>query len=180
MQDLLEAKKLGYNYIIYSDGSSLRGDECWIGGIGVAVVCVHTGCIMYENSEGQQHCTNSRAELLAALDGLRYCRENLEVWNNSFLVISDSMYVVNSINDWIDKWKDRSFCKYYPKDKEYRKLINNDVIERIYDLSREMDFDAKWVKGHSKHEWNTYVDDLASTASASELEKTKNSQCLKK
>ena len=99
--------------------------------------------------------TNQRMEIRAALEAVRALAGPL-------LVVSDSTYVVNCFRDrWYDGWRARGWTNTARKP-----VANRDLWEPFVTLVLERgDVAFQWVKGHSGHEMNDFVDRLAVEAS---------------
>ena len=80
----------------------------------------------------------------------------------SALVVSDSTYVVNCFRDrWYAGWQARGWTTSAKKP-----VANRDLWEPLVKLVTERgDVAFQWVKGHSGHEMNDFVDQLAVEAS---------------
>ena len=131
------------SFIVYTDGSCIENGKR--GGY-AAVICYKGKCIktLYQ---GMLNTTNNRQELYAVVEALKWFKNPTEV-----LIVSDSQYVVNSING--------KHC--------YRWIKENDLSKKNLDLWFELinllDYHTvtfKWVKGHSNHSMNEYADKLA-------------------
>jgi ribonuclease HI len=91
-------------------------------------------------------------ELLAVIVGL----EKLKNPNMKVLVISDSKYVVDSVEKkWVFGWEKKGFAN--------RK--NPDLWKRFLKSYRKHQVDFKWIKGHNNHPQNERCDELAVYAS---------------
>jgi ribonuclease HI len=91
-------------------------------------------------------------ELLAVIVGL----EKLKNPNMKVLVISDSKYVVDSVEKkWVLGWEKKGFTN--------RK--NSDLWKRFLKVYRKHQVDFKWIKGHNNHPQNERCDELAVYAS---------------
>jgi ribonuclease HI len=102
--------------------------------------------------EGFRLTTNNRMELLAVIVGL----EKLKNPNMNVLVISDSKYVVDSVEKkWVLGWEKKGFVN--------RK--NPDLWKRFLTIYRKHQVDFKWIKGHNNHPQNERCDELAVYAS---------------
>jgi ribonuclease HI len=102
--------------------------------------------------EGFRLTTNNRMELLAVIVGL----EKLKNPNMKVLVISDSKYVVDSVEKkWVLGWEKKGFAN--------RK--NSDLWKRFLKIYRKHQVDFKWIKGHNNHPQNERCDELAVYAS---------------
>ncbi len=135
---------------IYTDGAA-KGNP-GNGGYGVVMELVGTA-YKKEFYEGFRHTTNNRMELLAVIVGL----EKITKPNMKVLVISDSKYVVDSVEKkWVFGWDKIGF-----KGKK-----NPDLWMRFLKIYRQHQVDFKWIKGHNNHPQNERCDELAVMASA--------------
>ena len=137
---------------IYTDGAA-KGNP---GNGGYGVVREWVGKpYKKEFYEGFRRTTNNRMELLAVIVGL----EKLKNPNTRVLVISDSKYVVDSVEKgWVFGWEKKNF-----KDKK-----NPDLWMRFLKIYRKHQVDFQWVKGHNSHPQNERCDELAVMASQQE------------
>jgi ribonuclease HI len=134
---------------IYTDGAA-KGNP-GKGGYGIVMELVGTPH-QKEYYEGFRHTTNNRMELLAVIVGL----EKLKNPKMSVLVISDSKYVVDSVEKkWVLGWEKKGFVD--------RK--NPDLWKRFLKIYRKHQVDFKWIKGHNQHPQNERCDQLAVYAS---------------
>ena len=134
---------------IYTDGAA-KGNP-GNGGYGVVMELVGTN-YKKEFYEGFRHTTNNRMELLAVIVGL----EKITKPNMKVLVISDSKYVVDSVEKkWVFGWEKKGY-----KDKK-----NPDLWMRFLKIYRQHQVDFKWIKGHNNHPQNERCDELAVYAS---------------
>lgn len=134
---------------IYTDGAA-KGNP-GPGGYGVVMELVGTA-FKKEFYEGFRYTTNNRMELLAVIVGL----EKLKNPNRKVLVISDSKYVVDSVEKkWVLGWEKKGFVD--------RK--NSDLWKRFLIIYRKHQVDFKWIKGHNNHPQNERCDELAVFAS---------------
>ncbi len=99
--------------------------------------------------------TNQRMEIRAAL-------EAVTALSGPLLVVSDSTYVVNCFRDrWWEGWLSRGWLTSAKKP-----VANRDLWEPLITTVVERgDIAFHWVKGHSGHEMNDFVDSLAVQAS---------------
>lgn len=98
--------------------------------------------------------TNQRMEIRAALEAVR-------ALDGPLLVVSDSTYVVNCFRDgWWQGWLAREWTTSARKP-----VANRDLWEPLVTLVAERgDVAFAWVKGHSGHVMNDFVDRLAVAA----------------
>lgn len=95
--------------------------------------------------------TNQRMELMAVLDAVRQNEGPVEI-------VSDSTYVVNCFKDkWHLGWLKRGWVN-----SKNQPVANRDIWEPLIQivLARK-NVTFRWVKGHSGHVMNDYVDRLA-------------------
>lgn len=108
-------------------------------------------------SGSERPSTNQRMEIRAAL-------EAVTALTGPLVVVSDSTYVVNCFRDrWWDGWLKRGWTTSAKKP-----VANRDLWEPLVAAVKERgDVAFQWVKGHSGHEMNDLVDELAVAASLS-------------
>lgn len=106
-------------------------------------------------SGAERPSTNQRMEIRAAL-------EAVTAISGPLVVVSDSTYVVNCFRDqWWDGWLKRDWTNSQKKP-----VANRDLWEPLVLAVRDRgDVAFQWVKGHSGHEMNDLVDQLAVAAS---------------
>jgi ribonuclease HI len=99
--------------------------------------------------------TNQRMEIRAVLEAVTALTAPL-------LVVSDSTYVVNCFRDrWWQKWLLNGWQTTARKP-----VLNRDLWEPLIAAAANRDDIAfNWVKGHSGHQMNDFVDGLAVAAS---------------
>jgi ribonuclease HI len=99
--------------------------------------------------------TNQRMEIRAALEAVTSL-------DGPLLVVSDSTYVVNCFRDrWWEGWLARGWLTSGRKP-----VANRDLWEPLVTAVEERgDVAFNWVKGHSGHGMNDFVDRLAVAAS---------------
>lgn len=127
---------------IYTDGS-------WKAG-------VHSGgwsCLMVSGPHWQvlsgntSDTTISRMELTAVITALESLKTTCLV-----TVISDSMYVVKSINEWIKLWSLNDWRT------SKKTLVENlDLIQRLDAQMRKHQITAKWIKSHTGRKEPDYL-----------------------
>ena len=134
---------------IYTDGAA-KGNP-GNGGYGVVMELVGTP-YKKEFYEGFRLTTNNRMELLAVIVGL----EKLKNPNTKVLIVSDSKYVVDSVEKkWVFGWEKKGFVG----------KKNPDLWKRFLLIYRKHQVDFKWIKGHNNHRQNERCDELAVMAS---------------
>ena len=105
-------------------------------------------------SGGEAATTNNRMELLAAISALealtRPCAVDLH---------TDSQYLRQGVMSWMHNWKRNGW-----RTADRKPVKNDDLWKRLDEAASRHDIAWHWVKGHSGHEHNEYVDRLANRA----------------
>ncbi len=134
---------------IYTDGAC-RGNP-GPGGWGVLLRMGDYEKTLYG---AEAETTNNRMELMAAIQGLealsRPCRVRLT---------TDSQYVQKGITEWIAGWKRRGW-----KNSAKKPVKNADLWKRLDTATQPHEVSWHWVRGHSGHDENERVDQLANQA----------------
>ena len=131
---------------IYTDGAC-RGNP-GVGGWGVYIEYGETTKELYG---GGKLTTNNKMELTAAIKGLEALNTKCQV-----NLITDSKYVMDGINSWINGWKKNNWKNSQKKD-----VKNKDLWIQLDKLNSYHDVKWSWVKGHSGHLQNEKADQLA-------------------
>jgi len=95
--------------------------------------------------------TNNRMELTAVIKALEALRKPCRV-----RVVTDSNYVVQGITTWILQWLKNNW-----KNSQKHQVVNKDLWERLFDLSKMHEIDWVWIRGHNEHPENERCDRLA-------------------
>lgn len=131
---------------IYTDGCSLENP----GPGGWAAILVFKG-VEKEVTGGEPMSTNNRAELLAAITGLRALKKPCKV-----LVVSDSQYVIKGITEWVAGWKRKGW-----RNAAGEPVKNRELWEQLVEAVAPHEVRWQWVKGHAGHHYNERCDQLA-------------------
>ena len=132
---------------IYTDGACSGNPG--IGGWGTIIINENVKPI-YLNG-GENETTNNRMELIAAINGLKYFNESKNI-----ILITDSQYVKNGIELWIEKWKKNGW-----KTASKKPVKNRDLWLKLDTEISKHNVKWEWVKGHSGDEYNEKADFLA-------------------
>ncbi len=128
---------------IFTDGSCKNnGLPHSYGGWGYIIM---TPEIEVEGYGGEKPTTNNRMEIKAVLEALSQVEEP-----HIITVYSDSQYVVNSINTWLDGWIKKGKIKK-----------NMDMWFEMHEHKQKHEIKAVWVKGHNDDYYNERCDVLA-------------------
>lgn len=135
---------------LYTDGAC-SGNPGAGGWGGILMYGEHT----LEYSGGEKQTTNNRMELVAVIEGLSRLKFPCAVD-----VYSDSAYVVNAFEEhWLDGWKKNGWKKA-----DKKPVLNAELWERLYELTRVHEVTFHKVKGHADNEYNNRCDKLARDA----------------
>ena len=99
-------------------------------------------------SGGDPSTTNNRMELLALINGLKALKRPCEV--NFY---SDSQYVVNGFNEWLDNWMVIGL--------DTKGVKNPDLWSIIWEMKQIHIITGHWVRGHSGIPDNEIVNTIA-------------------
>lgn len=139
------------NVAIYTDGACIGNPGP--GGYGVVLLC---GGNRIELSGGYRETTNNRMEILAAIKGLEFLKED----RCQVKVYSDSQYLVKAVmQGWVKRWAARGWMRNN-KDK----ALNPDLWSKLLKLCRLHEVEFEWVRGHAHNAENERCDRLATEA----------------
>lgn len=129
---------------LFSDGSCLNNP-----GAGGWAYILEYGKHTKEQSGAQEITTNNQMEIRAVIEGLKALREPCEV-----KLYTDSSYVANAINLWLDGWVKKGF----------KNVKNIPLWQEFLQVSKPHKITATWVKAHNGHPQNERCDTLAREA----------------
>lgn len=131
---------------IYTDGacSGNPGKGGW------GAVIINTDNTLTTLSGACKLTTNSRMEIQAVIGALKCIKAPMDI-----TIISDSQYVCNTINEWLDKWQKSG--KLYSK-------ANVDLWMEYLELSEQHRIHAEHVYGHNGVLFNEMCDKMARKA----------------
>ncbi len=136
--------------VIYTDGGC-RGNP-GIGGWGA--------WLRYKDHDkklkgSELNTTNNKMELTASIKAL----QSLKSSDISVDLYTDSKYVIQGINDWIEGWKTKGW-----KTANKKPVKNVELWKQLDVLNQEFSVNWHWVKGHSDDSGNDMADLLANQA----------------
>ena len=106
------------------------------------------------SSGGERSTTNNRMELISVIRGLEHLKRPCTVD-----LYSDSQYVVNGLNEWMDGWKKKNW-----RNSKRQPVKNAELWKRLDELREVHTINCHWVRGHSDHPENERCDALAVAA----------------
>ena len=98
--------------------------------------------------------TNNRMELMAVIEGLETLKRPSRV-----RIFTDSNYVFKGITTWINTWIKRNWLN-----SQKRPVLNRDLWERLFKVSKRHQIEWRWIKSHEGHPENERCDKLAKQA----------------
>ena len=115
--------------------------------------------LRYKGSEkslkgAEPQTTNNRMEMMAAISALDALKRPSRV-----ILTTDSKYLMDGITQWLENWKKKGW-----KTAAKKPVKNEDLWRRLDLLVQQHQIEWHWVKGHSGHDENVYVDELANQA----------------
>ena len=136
--------------VIYTDGGC-RGNP-GIGGWGV--------WLRYKDHDkklkgAELNTTNNKMELTASIRALQTLKSN----DITVDLYTDSKYVIQGINEWIDAWKVKDW-----KTANKKPVKNVDLWKQLDNLNQKFSVNWHWGKGHSDDLGNDLADLLANQA----------------
>lgn len=134
---------------IYTDGAC-RGNPGQ-GGWGALLLYQEERRELYG---AEDHTTNNRMELMAAINGLAALKRRCEL-----TLYTDSQYVRKGILEWMPNWKKRNW-----KTANKKPVKNIDLWQQLDEEVQKHDIEWVWVKGHAGNPGNERADALANLA----------------
>ena len=138
--------------LIFTDGSS-KGNP---GPGGFGAIIVHDKNVT-ELGGREDHTTNNRMELNAAIESLFFL-EDSQLKANNLKLFTDSSYLINGITKWIFSWQKKGWIS-----SQREKVMNRDLWEKLYEVTQGKNIEWKYVAGHSGHSANERCDEIATS-----------------
>lgn len=96
--------------------------------------------------------TNNQMEMQAVIEALKCLKQPCQL-----RITTDSSYVIKGITQWIANWKKNNW-----RNSQKKAVKNAELWQQMDELCQiHGEIDWQWVKGHSGHEENEHVDQLA-------------------
>mgnify|MGYP001312793582 CR=1 FL=1 len=132
---------------IYTDGACSGNPG--IGGWGIVILELKKEPIFLNG--GNDNTTNNQMELTAAIQALKYFEDREKI-----TLFTDSQYVKNGIESWINNWKKNGW-----KTASKKPVKNKELWVKLDLLIAKHNVIWKWVKGHAGNLYNEKADLLA-------------------
>ena len=133
--------------VIYTDGAvpnnQVKGNRK--GGVGVFFGPEDSRNISWGIKETTKvKVTNQVCELLGCIKAIETICSTEKIGNKSIEIRTDSMYIVNTINDWAKKWEKANWKKA-----DNKPVQNEDLVKRLYYLAVNLKVKFTHVKAHT-------------------------------
>ena len=132
---------------IYTDGACSGNPG--IGGWGVVILIKDNKPIHLFG--GSKNTTNNQMELTAAIEALKYFSNKSEL-----NIFTDSQYVKNGIESWINNWKKNGW-----KTSSKKQVKNKELWIELEEQIKKHDVKWQWIRGHTGDRNNEIADNLA-------------------
>ena len=134
-----------FNVIIYTDGACKKNKK---GAWAAILICQDQE---KELSGTSENTTNNKMELQGPIEALNSLNTPCNV-----TIFSDSQYVVNGANTWVNNWMKNGW-----KTKSGSAVKNQDEWKALVSAMQPHNVKFQWVKGHSDNEYNNRCDEIA-------------------
>lgn len=134
--------------IIYTDGAvpNNQGKTFKKGGVGVFFGLNDTRNISFSIKENSQtKVTNQVCELLACIKAIETILATEKIGKKTIEIKTDSMYIVNTINSWANKWEKSNWKK-----SDGKSIQNEELVKKLYYLASNIKIKFTHVKAHTK------------------------------
>ncbi|KAL9047111.1 MAG: hypothetical protein Q9206_006898 [Seirophora lacunosa] len=172
-------RKLCHHFrLVFTDGACRQnGQQGATAGIGIAgskAEELHLSLPITTDMDPTHKRTSQRAELLAALEGLQYLanqskrrkvvegiKSNSPDQEKSWIIATDSLYVVEGMTEWLPVWKNNNF-----RTSQNKKPANLDLFQKLDEelAAEESKQNVKIGFWHVPREYNKIADGLAKKA----------------
>ena len=132
--------------VIYTDGACLGNP-----GPGGWAALIQDDAESTTLAGGSPSTTNNRMEMQAVIESLSFLPKPSDVE-----LYTDSRYVINGINEWIDTWSKNNW-----QTANRKQVKNKDLWQELHARTQEHRIAWHWVRGHSGNQFNELVDRLA-------------------
>ncbi len=132
---------------IYTDGACSGNPG--VGGWGVVIIDDNKNETFLNG--GDNHTTNNKMELTAAIQALKAFEKK-----RTITLITDSKYVKDGIQSWIQNWKKNGW-----KTAAKKPVKNKELWIELDELIAKHNITWEWIKGHAGNTHNEKADYLA-------------------
>ena len=105
----------------------------------------------------EEHTTNNRMELRAAIESLNFLT-TYYILPTTITINTDSEYVMKGMTEWIEGWQKKGWRTAAKKP-----VLNQDLWQELLRASEGKNVVWKYVAGHSGHDLNERCDEIATS-----------------
>lgn len=138
--------------VFYTDGAC-RGNGTRNGKASWAVLAIHNPHLSKSGIVDYERPTSQVAEITAAIQACQIAADNKF---KDIVIVTDSRYVMNSIERWIDIWKNNDW-----KDKKNKPVVNQHLLKKLAEFQNDLNIKVIHVKAHASDMYNIRVDKMA-------------------
>ena len=135
--------------VIFTDGSCKGAQGNKRAGCGVYFQDNEKYNISYKIKKG--NITNQVAELTACVKGIERVLSKIVFYK--IIIYTDSMYLINSITNWSDKWAKNKWRK-----SDGEEILNKKLIKKLYFYYKNLNIEFHHVKAHKKEPENKHTE----------------------
>ena len=136
--------------VIFTDGSCKGPTGNKRAGCGVYFPKHEKYNISYKIKRG--NITNQVAELTACVKGIEKVLSKIVFFK--IIIYTDSMYLINSITNWADKWKENKWKK-----SDGESILNKKLIKKLYFYYKNLNIEFHHIKAHKKEPESKLTED---------------------
>ena len=103
--------------------------------------------------------TSNRMEMTAAIRALKYAQRKIGTGREDVVVYSDSRYLVDGMNGWVQNWRARGWIT-----SSGGEVANRDLWEELTALDVRVGVLWRWTRGHAGTPLNEEADRLCTRA----------------
>ncbi|MBY4679109.1 ribonuclease H family protein [Marinobacterium arenosum] len=140
---------------VYTDGACKGNQDTFHNGAGWGVVIFEpeTGRELHLWGTEEGHATNNTMELQGPIEALKWLKKRTQ---EQITVHSDSNYVVQGMNQWVEGWKAKDWKK-----SDKKPVFNKELWMELEALAEPLNIQWVHVKAHNGDRWNELADELA-------------------
>lgn len=133
--------------IIFTDGAVPNNQKSGPknGGIGVFFGDNDSRNLSLNINKQVTKVTNMVCEIYACIMALETLLQTTKIGKNKITIYTDSMYIVNTYYEWVEKWKANNWKK-----SNNTIIENKELVIKLYYLSINMKVEYIHVKAHTK------------------------------
>ena len=141
-------------YELYCDGACQPNPGT--GGWAFILYPADTPAVRMTGSGKVENTTNNRMELTALIKGLEKFFDYFNWGGRSLCFVSDSMYLIQGVTSWSEKWQKSNWIKA-----DGKPVLNQDLWKEIVGYKMRIPLSCRYVPGHKGVPLNEECDRMA-------------------